>query len=179
MGLSQLHRLGRSACNASSMWFGRLGELMSPAPPVDVTNLEHRLRAVRSLTALGFMALQAVRRDDQIVDFEWDFADAQAVRLMAGGADSLIGRRLIEVLAGRPGRGEIFQQYRRVVEFGAARPVRHWVEVNASPSVLRHAAVRLHDGVAVTLTNVSTVRRELALQREIAARSAMVATGTG
>ena len=83
-------------------------------------------------------------------------------------------QRLVEVLAGRSGRGEIFNQYRRVVEFGAARAVQQRVELNNSVEVLRHAAVRLHDGVAVTLTNLSALRRELALRREIQARTLMV-----
>ena len=61
----------------------------------------------------------------------------------------------------------------RVVEFGAAQAVRQPLAVNARVDVLRPAAVRVHDGVAVTLVNESAVRRALALQSEIESRASM------
>lgn len=142
-------------------------------PPVDVRSLEQRLRDVQRSTAPGFMSLRAVRHGADIVDFEWDFADPAAVRLMSSSTRGLVGRRLHEVLAARPGRAEVFGQYRRVVDFGASKAVRHWVELEASPVIVRHAALPLHDGVAVILTNLSAVRRAVALRREIEARAAM------
>ena len=90
----------------------------------------------------------------------------------------LRGRHLIDVLAGRAGRVAVFNQYCRVVEFGAARALRQALVVNGSVDVVRHGTVRLGDGVAVTLTNLSAVRREQALRQEIAARARMTSTRT-
>ena len=179
MPLSTLQRLGRSAFDASSFLFGPAVDDPAVALPVDVQNLEERLRAAQALAKPGFMALHAVREGAHIVDFEWDNASVAASRLLRGTATGLLGKRLVEVLAGRSGRGEIFNQYRRVVEFGAARAVQQRIKLNTSVDVLRHAAVRLHDGVAVTLTNLSALRRELALRREIQARSLMLASTAG
>ena len=172
MLLSTLQRLGRSAFDASSFLFGPAAD--DSVVPVDVRDLEERLHAAQALATPGFMTLHAVREGPEIVDFEWDSVSVVASRLLRGTAASVLGRRLVEVLAGQPRRGDIFNQYRRVVEFGAAQALQQPVELNASVVLLRHAAVRLHDGVAVTLTNLSALRRELALRREIHARSLMV-----
>jgi hypothetical protein len=141
--------------------------------PVDVMNLNERLWAAWSLAAPGFMTLHAVREGAHIVDFEWDFACAAAMRMLHAGSGGLRGKRLAEVLADQGGCDEVLDQYRRVVEFGEAKAARLTVDVNPSADVIRHAAVHLRDGVAVTLTNLSAVRRELALRREIEARTEM------
>ena len=172
---STLQRFGRSAFDLSSSLFGAVANDFHSGDMVDVHSLEHRLRTAQAQAQPGFMALRAVRSGLHIVDFEWQTASVAATCLMRGGGNSLLGRSLVEVLAGRAGRGEIFEQYRCVVEFGAARAVQQTVVINHSVDVLRHAAVRLHDGVAVTLTNLSAVRRSLGLQREIRARMRMLA----
>lgn len=176
MLLSTLQRLGRSAFDASSFLFGPAADDPVRQRPVDLRSLEARLRVAEVLARPAFMSLHAARDGAHIVDFEWDDASVGATRMLCRRADGLIGRRLVEVLADRPGRGEVFNQYRRVVEFGAARAVQQRIEFNDSVEVLRHAAVRLHDGVAVTLTNLSALRRALALRREIQARSLMLAS---
>lgn len=179
MDISAFHRLGRSAFHATSLLFGLDASGPVTKPPIDVRSLEQRLREMQGLIAPGFMALRAIRRGRDIVDFEWEYADPAAVRLMNGGRTGLVGRRLVEVLIDQPGRIEVFNQYRRVVEFGAAKAVRQWIKLEASPAILRHAAVHLHDGVAVILTNLSAVRREVALRREIDTRASMGLVRTG
>ena len=168
---STLQRLGRDAFDATSCLFGSAVDGPVRERPVDLHRLEVRLHEVHVLARPGFMVLHAVRDGTQIVDFECDSASVAAICLMLGGDRGLVGRRLAEILAGQPGRGAIFEQYRRVVEFGAARAIQQPVERNQGVEVLRHAAVRVRDGVAVRLTNLSAVRREIALQREIQART--------
>jgi hypothetical protein len=169
---SALHHLEHSPFDMLSMPIVPLVD--APADvPVDVKDLNARLWAAWLLAAPGFMTLHAVREGGHIVDFEWDFASLAATRLLHGGTGGLRGRRLVEVLAGHAGRGEVFNQYCRVVEFGAARAVRQMVEVDTSVDVIRHAAVHLRDGVAVSVTNLNAVRRERALRREIEARTEM------
>lgn len=141
-----------------------------PPPPIDVRRLRERWQAAQAQATTGFMALHAVRERGHVVDFELDSASAAAVRLLHGDEFSLLGQRLAQVLAGHDGGLAVFDHYRRVVEFGAARAAHHRAAAPASQDVLRHAAVRLCDGVAVTLTNVSALRRLWALQCEIESR---------
>lgn len=172
---STLQRFGRSAFDLSSALLGAVANDCRSGTMVDVQSLERRLHTAQARAQPGFMTLRAVRSGPNIVDFEWQAASEAATCLMRGGGNGLLGRSLVAVLAGRAGRGEIFEQYRCVVEFGAARAVQQTAVINHSVDVLRHAAVRLHDGVAVTLTNLSAVRRSLGLQREIRARRRMAA----
>lgn len=173
MLLSTLQRLGRSAFDASPFLFGPAVDDTLRDTSIDVRGLEGRLRLAQAQAQPGFMTLHAVREGRHIIDFEWDNASVVATRLLRGTAGSLLGERLVEVLAGQAGRGEVFNQYRRVVEFGTARAVQQRIELKHSVDILRHAAVRLHDGVAVTLTNLSAARREVTLRREIQARASM------
>ena len=179
MPFASLQRLGRRAIGLSSILFAPplAGTLIGM--PVDVRRLEHKLAVARERATPGFMTLHAVRSGGNVVDFDWDFASLAATRLLScdlPDLPDLRGRHLIDVLAGRAGRVAVFNQYRRVVEFGAARALRQAVVVNGSVDVVRHGAVRLGDGVAVTLTNLSAARREQALRLEIAARARMTST---
>lgn len=175
MSPAAMQSLGRNAVARVTRFFRRDDEGPAPPVPVDVQGLRARLRAAQEMATPGFMSLRPVRHGGQIIDFEWDFASAAATRIL-GGANSLIGKRLIEVFEGRAGRGEVFRQYRRVLEFGSATPVYQMVELNNAVDVISHVALRLHDGVAVTLTNLSAVRRERALQQEIQARVLITAS---
>ena len=176
MPFASLQRLGRRVFGLSSILFAPPAAVASVGMPVDVRRLEHRLVAARERATPGFMTLHAVRSGGNVVDFDWDFASLAAARLLCCDLPDLRGRHLIDVLAGRAGRVAVFNQYRRVVEFGAARALRQAVVVNGSVDVVRHGTVRLGDGVAVMLTNLSAVRREQALRQEIAARARMTST---
>lgn len=178
MLLSTLQQLGHKAFDASVL-FAPAHDDPAHERPVDVQSLELRLRTAQALARPGFMSLHAVREGAHIVDFEWDNASMAATRWLIGGDRGLVGERWVATLAGCAGRGAIFEQYRRVVEVGSARAMQQPVERNHCVEVLRHAAVRLRDGVAVRLTNLSAVRREIALRREIHARALMVSSRAG
>ena len=163
--------------NANSL-FGRFMADPSCAWETDdqpLDTLEWRLLDAQQFLRPGFMTLATVRRGGVIVDFCWSFASTWAGRMLGHTARGLPGKRLRSVLAGNPGRETVFEQYRRAVELGAARATLqvHWAR--GAQDTIRHGAVRLGDGVAVTLLNVSAAHRaqELALalqaQRAIAA----------
>lgn len=173
-----MHILGRNALEVVTRLFRRDDDAPATQVPVDVKRLRARLKRAQESAVPGFMSLRPIRDGDQIIDFEWDFASAAATRMLGGGSNSLVGRRLIEVLQARPGRGEVFSQYRRVLEFGSAKPVYQMVEIDHAVDVISHAALRLHGGIAVTLTNLSAVRRERALQLEIQARALIAAASS-
>lgn len=176
MPFASLQRLGRRSFGLSSILFAPPVAGASVGMPVDVRRLKHRLVAAHGRATPGFMTLHAVRSGGNVVDFDWDFASLAAARLLCCDLPDLRGQRLFDVLAGCAGRVAVFNLYRRVVEFGAARALRQAVVVNGSVDVVRHGAVRLGDGVAVTLTNLSAARREQALRLEIAARARMTST---
>ena len=170
---STLQAVGRNAVEAVTRLFRREGDDAGVAVPIDVTRLKAQLRTAQELAMPGFMSLRPVRNGAEVVDFEWEFASVAATRLLGGVTAPLIGRRLVEAFAGRAGRAEVFAQYRRVIEIGSARAVHQMVESGPAVDMICHAALCLHDSVAVTLTNLSAVRRVRALELEIDARSLM------
>jgi len=135
--------------------------------------LERRLLAARDLMRPGFMTLRPVRIGRRIVDFVWVFASAMAGRMLGRNALDLHGKRLLVVLADQDGCESVFIQYRSVVELGAAAATQQMHRVLGSHDTYRHGAVRLGDGVAVTLINVSAARRADALRLALRAQQAM------
>ena len=169
MFLNALQRLGQRL--GAWWWPQQVSAAVTPATPsLDVRCLEARWQAELAQTTTGFMALHAVRRGGCVVDFELDTASVDVVALLCGGGHGAPGQRLAQVLAGHAEHLEVFDQYRHVLEFGTARSAHHRVAARTSMDVLRHTAVRLSDGVAVTLTNVSALRRLCDLQCEIESR---------
>ena len=120
----------------------------------------------------GFMTLQAIRDGGHVVDFVWDFASASAARLLGHKALDLVGKRLLDVFAGDLAHPAVFDQYRRVAESSAGEAIQQVHVVDGVEDTYRHCAVRLADGVAVTLTNLSAVRRAHALRLEVSALQA-------
>ncbi len=171
MILSTLQRLSRDAFEASAFLFAPIDRDPVAEAPVALRDFADSLRAAGDLAEPGHMTLHAVRDGGTIVDFEWDRANAAALRLLRADSGGLRGRRLLDLLAGRAGRFDIFNQYRQVVEIGPARAVQQAVALNGSVAVLHHAALRWRDGVAVTLTNLTAVRHEFMLREELLARA--------
>ena len=143
----------RSVQTPASPWF---------AEKDDLRTLEWELRAALELVRPGFMALRAMRHGECIVDFVWTFASTAAGRILGRNALDLYGRRLRVVLGGEDGCEAVFEQYRCVVEQGAASAT-HMHQTGGRHDTYRHGAVRVGDGVAVTLINVSAAHRAHAL----------------
>ena len=135
-----------------------------------------RLMVARAQAEPGFMTLRAVRDNGRLVDFTWDYASASARRLLNHSGTELRGMCLREVLGHEADHPALFDQYRRVVEHGARQAILHVHVVNGVNDTYRHGAVRLGDGVAVTLTNLSAVRRERSLLLEFTAQHGVTPT---
>jgi hypothetical protein len=88
-------------------------------------------------------------------------------------AIDLYGKRLLDVLSEHPGRDAMFEQYRCVVDVGAAGATQQVHPAHGARDSIRHGAVRVGDGVAVTLINVSALRRTRALSLAVEAQQAM------
>ncbi len=115
--------------------------------------------------APGTMRLQAVREGGRIVDFSWESANRSAARLMRCEPEALRGKHLLDVIAGPMDHPALIDLYRRVVEHGNAQSFAQVHRVDGWHDVVVHRVVRSGDGVAVTLTNHSAMRRELAARR--------------
>jgi hypothetical protein len=127
----------------------------------DLYTLESELRAALELAQPGFMTLSAMRDDERIADFFWTFVSTTAGRILGRNALDLYGKRLRVELA-EDGCEALFEQYRRVVEQGAASATQVR-QIRGRHDTYRHGAVRVGDGVAVTLINVSAAHRAHAL----------------
>jgi PAS domain-containing protein len=150
--------------------------LQTPTSPTvadegDLHTLEWELRAALELVRPGFMALSAMRHGERIVDFVWSFASTAAGRILGRNALDLYGKRLRVVLAREDGCEAVFEQYRHVVEQGAASATQVH-QIHDRHDTYRHGAVRVGDGVAVTLINVSAAHRAHALGLALHAQQA-------
>jgi len=113
--------------------------------------------------------LHAMRERGHIVDFIWQFASPAAAQLLHCDPRALIGRRLRDVVAGPLGHPALINRYRRVIDHGGAQAFAQVHLVDGRQDIVVHRVVRLGDGVAVTLTNLSADRRAQAQRLEMAA----------
>jgi hypothetical protein len=166
-------RLARNVFCAPAVTAARVARGPMTRRAADVRALKARRAAARELVTPGLMTLRAVWDESRLVDFACDFANTQAAVLLCGARVDLNGRRLLDVLAGHANRDRVFRMYQRVVARGRARPMVQRIKVGKTLDVVRQCAVPVPAGVAVTLINVSALRREHAICQEVAAREAM------
>ncbi len=171
----------RSALQASGLAFSPASS--APAPPVrraeSARSAKWRLLTARELAQPGFMRLKAVRVQGQVVDFVWDSVNAAAARWLGHKATELCGQRMSQVLADHPSLLALFARYRCVVQTGAGAALKYIQPYCGNDEVIRHGAVRLGDCVAVTVTNLSALKRVKALSTEITPRREMQMAGAG
>lgn len=123
-----------------------------------------QLLATRQCATPGFMTLLSVSGDEGIVDFVWEFASVAATRLLGQGDLALRGRALRDVLGADT---KVLDAYRAVVDDGRPAELSHIHELDGREDAFRHTVTRFGDGVAVTLINLSAVRRWRALMLEL------------
>jgi hypothetical protein len=133
----------------------------SVLPPFVPTqhSLKWQLLAAAEIARPGLMRLQAVRLGTRTVDFVWEAVDVRAARALRHSMPELLGARLLEMLAGQRGQRSIFEHYRRVFESGVAEAALQLHVDHGSEAMVRHGAVPVGNGVAVTLLNLSAARR--------------------
>ena len=124
----------------------------------DVTDrkrTEDYLRAVLDSSLSGIMAFEAIRNEDKrIIDFEWRMVNQQAEHIIGRHMDQLIGRRLLEEMPGNP-NDTLFQQYVQVVETGQPLDQEYHHDHNGTDVWFHITAVKLDDGLVVTVEDVS------------------------
>jgi PAS domain S-box-containing protein len=116
---------------------------------------EQRFRSAVDSMLDGFLILRAVREDDRIVDFVYEFANAGVATHAGYRPDELIGRRLLDV-APDLATGGAFARYVDAVETGV--PIVMEVPWASGPRVQGAFEVRgvpVADGLAITFRNIT------------------------
>lgn len=140
------------------------------------------LGAIMNTTLDGLGVLEAIRNESgTITDFHIRKYNYRMGEIVGGLADNLIGKRLLDT---HPGTKEenIFQAYCDVVESGTPMQMEtHYQHKNLDLSA-RITAVRMEDGVLVTITDISAFKQReqrLLQKRRTAERAALHDSLTG
>jgi len=78
---------------------------------------QERFRVFQELSLDGFNVLRSIRDESKIVDFEWEYVNPAAAKILQSTPEALVGKRLLEV---RPGHKDnsLFDRFVQVVETG-------------------------------------------------------------
>ncbi|HSA80153.1 MAG TPA: HWE histidine kinase domain-containing protein, partial [Geminicoccaceae bacterium] len=128
---------------------------------------ERRFRVAEELALDGFGILEAVRdRQRAIVDFRWTYANPAMLKLLRVAGAELAGRRLLEHLPGQRSHPAFFPAYVQVVESGAPSSAEAFYDADGLRGWFRIDAVRLDDGVALPLRDVTERKEREAARQE-------------
>src|SRR5580658_1973425 len=139
---------------------------------------ERRFLAASEGSQDAFFILESVRdTTGTIRDFRIVFTNARGARLLSGTPHTLDGQLLCEMYPPRRTDG-FFEKYRHVVETGEALEEEFPVQ---SPSInaswLRYQVLKLDDGLAITATDISTLKEnELKLEKLAAFKKSIIAS---
>ncbi|HET7201901.1 MAG TPA: ATP-binding protein [Steroidobacteraceae bacterium] len=111
---------------------------------------EERFRVAQESSLVAFSILKAVRdAAGAIVDFEWEYANKAAARILRRPVTQLVGSRLLTELPGNRHRSPLFETYVEVVETGVARTTQLTYDADGIRGTFLNAASKLGDAVAV------------------------------
>ena len=127
---------------------------------------ERSLKRVLDSSISAIMALRAVRdKHGAIVDLEWTLANPRTGELLGSSEDALIGRRLLEVMPATRSLG-LFEHYAKVIDNGLPLHMDLHYDADGIDRWLEVTAVRLLDGLVVTLTDITEQKRREELAQE-------------
>lgn len=140
---------------------------------------ETRFRVAQESSLFGFTILRSVRSDGgRIVDFEWEYVNPAAARMLSTTPEGLLGSRLLERFPGCRDQADLFDRYVRVVETGEPHDLELRYDADGIDGWFRNMAVKLDDGLAISFSDVSERRSLESDQRrllfELEARNAFI-----
>ncbi len=110
----------------------------------------------------GIMAFNSQRdTTGRIVEFEWIVVNPAAAQILGRNSDELLGRGLLELMPANATSG-LFDRYVDVVETGRALTTEHHSDQDGMDRWFSTTAVRLNDGFAVTLREVTDEKQAYA-----------------
>jgi len=119
------------------------------------------LSSVLSSSLDGIMVFSAIRNEvGRIEDFECLLVNPQAEKLVGRSSDEIIGSRMLDLMPAQEEKG-LFDAYCEVVENGEPLEAEVEYDTDSFQAWFQVVAVKIEDGVAVTLRDVSD-RKEAA-----------------
>jgi PAS domain S-box-containing protein len=109
-----------------------------------------------------------------VADLEWSYANPAMAHMLRADGD-LVGRRLLESLPGHRSHPVLFPSYRRVIDTGASEEVEAFYDADGIRGWFRVAAVKLNDGVAISLRDITGRKEHEAALEESEARFRLLA----
>jgi PAS domain S-box-containing protein len=136
-----------------------------------LSRVEERFRVAQALSVDGFTVLRAVREANDVVDFEWEYVNPAAEALFGRSSEELVGRRLLDVLPGCRDHPDLFPRFVRAVESGGADVAEFEYHADGLDGHFRNVAVRLGDGVALTIEDITARKQDEAERIELLQRA--------
>ncbi|WP_017721033.1 PAS domain-containing protein [Kamptonema formosum] len=120
---------------------------------------EERFRLAQELSLDAFTVLRSIRdAGGAIVDFEWEYVNPTAAKILRHTVGELTGQRLLELLPGNKTSG-LFDSYVRVVETGAGHDIEIPYNAEGIAGWFRNMAVKLGDGIAISFSDITERKR--------------------
>ena len=137
---------------------------------------EERFRAVQDLSLDGLNILRAIYdAQGQVVDFEYEYINPTAERLVGISNADLAGKRMREIFPGAL-ETSFFQRYLSVAQTGEPQDFESYFEAEGISGWFRNLVYRYGDGIIIAFTDISArkaaeAERVQLLAREQAART--------
>jgi len=115
---------------------------------------EERFRISQEISPDGFTIMRSVRdKDGSIINFEWEYVNPAAVKILRIPAEELIGAKLLDKL---PGNSlELFELYKEEVNTGKPHDLEIKYNADNIDGWFRNMTVKLRDGVAVSFHDIT------------------------
>ncbi len=120
-----------------------------------ITDLKNLLEGLLDSSLSGVMAFRSIRDEkNEIIDFEWLLINQSAEKILGKKNSDLKGKRLLEEMPKNREDG-MFELYLRVVETSDPMSHEHFYGHGNMKTWFQSVAVKLNDGFAVTITNIT------------------------